>query len=366
MSDNKHKQVPLKAAASNDSQAFFLPELCDGKAVLFLVLVAELLAIVLTLMKQGFWAFDWQFFALLSLFSQWAFLSCAACLCYLRSRLHKLSMARGAAASYVLVVGLVAILQLSAQWLMSGMAILSDGEYFNSDGLITTIIITAVLAGIALRYFYLSQQLQLRQQAELQARIQALQSRIRPHFLFNSMNSIASLIAIDADAAERAVEDLSVLFRASLADMSTLVDWHEELELCRCYARIEQYRLGERLTIDWQLEEPPETLSIPLLSLQPLLENAIYHGIGHLPEGGRVVVKAYRQADAYIVSVSNPCLSEGREGGNRMALDNIRHRLAALYGDAAKLLIEKADNSYKVSVYYPFNIGNIGNKDRKK
>src|SRR5690606_15741716 len=126
---------------------------------------------------------------------------------------------------------------------------------------------------------YLTQQLRLRQKAELEARIQALQSRIRPHFLFNSMNSIASLIGIDPQAAEAAVEDLSGLFRASLGQSSAEVSLDDEFELCRRYLRMEQLRLGERLRVRWDVDAVPTTLPIPALSLQPLLENAIYHGI---------------------------------------------------------------------------------------
>ena len=125
------------------------------------------------------------------------------------------------------------------------------------------------MSALLLRYFYLQSQWRRQQQAELRARIESLQARIRPHFLFNSLNSIASLVAIDPYKAEQAVLDLSDLFRASLAKPGTLVSWAEELELAKRYLSIEQYRLGERLQLDWQVDEVPDDLPIPQLTLQP-------------------------------------------------------------------------------------------------
>ena len=141
-----------------------------------------------------------------------------------------------------------------------------------------------------LRYNYIQRSLHTREESELHARIQALQSRIRPHFLFNSMNIIASLIPVDPDVAETVVEDLSELFRASLQEEGSEVSIEEELALCRRYTRIEYLRLGERLNIEWQIEDAVESVKIPLLTLQPLLENAIYHGIQPMPEGGTITV----------------------------------------------------------------------------
>lgn len=332
---------------------FFLPDLCHGRAVLFLVLVAELIAIVLELAGSGLRHFSWYNFAFKSLFMQWAMLGSAALLCQLRPRLGKLRVAYAAGLSYGLILLVVMSLNVVGQWLLNG-AIVGSGNW-TIDGwqLIDNALITAVLAGITLRYFYLTQALNLRQRAELQARIQALQSRIRPHFLFNSMNIIASLIAVDQDAAETAVEDLSALFRASLSE-ATQVPFEQELELCRGYARIEQQRLGDRLTMAWRVDDVPCGLMIPSLSLQPLLENAIYHGIQHRPEGGLVAIDASYRDGLMTVTVSNPlpAASRGSEG-NHMAHHNIHHRLQALYGNSAGLSIEQDDHQYRATIQYP-------------
>jgi two-component system sensor histidine kinase AlgZ len=326
--------VLRKGAGEAAPAPFFIPDLCRVQAVFLLVLVGELLALVLCVAARGVWPFDWQRFATTSLFVQWVLLASAAGLCLLRPRLAHWPRARAAALCYGWVLLVAALVSLAAQWLTAG--------GFDGRALAGNLLISAVLGGIALRYFYLEHELRLRQRAELEARIDALQARIRPHFLFNGMNSIASLIAIDPVAAERAVEDLAALFRASLG-RAAQVPLAEELALCRSYLRIEQLRLGERLRVEWQLAELAELaddLPVPALSLQPLLENAIYHGIQRLPAGGEVNVTGWREGDRVHIRVSNPMpLSQDeRRGGNRMALANIGHRLRALYGDDAAVI----------------------------
>jgi two-component system sensor histidine kinase AlgZ len=186
---------------------FFLPDLCNGPAVLILILVTELLVLVLIAWSGGLSHFDWQGLSLATLFAQWLALTSAACLCALRPFLKRLSVPAGAALSYLTVLLVCAVLTVLGDWMLD----LGLGYSFLPaiDGwlMARNLVVTGVLAGIALRYFYLQAQLQRQHQAELRARIQALQSRIRPHFLFNSMNSIASLIESNPRAAETAVED---------------------------------------------------------------------------------------------------------------------------------------------------------------
>ncbi|MEE8059821.1 MAG: histidine kinase [Pseudomonadales bacterium] len=361
--DNNDKQIesPRQTSprSSRQPQEFFIPDLCNVQAVLFLVLVAELLAIVLELAASGLRGFSWQSFSITSLLVQWCFLLSAALLCQLRPRFSDWPLSWASSVCYVLILAVVALTSSVGQWILAGM---NGGGTHSVDGwvLSTHVLICAVLAGIVLRYFYLTQQLRLRQRAELQARIQALQSRIRPHFLFNSMNIIASLIAVDQEAAETAVEDLASLFRASLVEVATEVTLAEELELCRRYARIEQLRLGRRLQMDWQVDKAPQGLSIPSLCLQPLLENAIYHGIQQLPEGGTVTIKAEYQQGELSLTVLNPVLVNQTSHvvsnpveGNRLAQDNIHHRLQALYGSKAGLETELTGKEYRAVIRYP-------------
>jgi two-component system sensor histidine kinase AlgZ len=237
---------------------------------------------------------------------------------------------------YATVLAVTALVDCGAQWL-AGSLLGVDQWQFDYWQLLDNTVMSAVLAGIALRYLYVAQQLRERQRAELEARVEALQARIRPHFLFNTMNSIASLIGSDPAAAEAAVEDLATLFRATLSQRSAEVTVADEVELCRRYLRIEQLRLGERLRVEWHMEAVPAGLPIPSLSLQPLLENAIYHGIQARPQGGCIRIAGTYGERQVRITISNPLPDDGAapHGGNRMALDNIAHRLQALYGDDA-------------------------------
>ncbi len=366
--------MPSVGEGRNSAQqsGFFIPDLCNVQALFLLVLVGQLLALVFSINSIGLRSFSLQGFAMTSLFVQWTVLLSAAGLCQLRPRLANWQRAWAAALSYTLVLATTALVSVAAQFLVHQLP--TEGVWhFDFLALADNLLISAVLAGIALRYFYLAQELRQRQRAELEARIQALQSRIRPHFLFNSMNSIASLIGIDPVAAEAAVEDLAVLFRASLAQVSAEVTFAEELELCRRYVRIEQLRLGDRLHMDWRVDAIPGSLPIPGLSLQPLLENAIYHGIQARAQGGTVSVYGAYQGDWVELEVTNPVapaptLSEvhqpgarqpgarepevNRGGGNHMALDNIGRRLQALYGDDAGVSTGIRDGQFRARLFY--------------
>jgi two-component system sensor histidine kinase AlgZ len=228
---------------------------------------------------------------------------------------------------------------------------------------------TTVLAAFLMRLSTMSHRLRLRKAAEQTAKIQALQSRIRPHFLFNSMNVIASLIPVNPDKAEQVVEDLSELFRASLQRAGTFVRISEELDLCQRYLHIESLRLGERLRVQWQVEAAPAAAEMPLLILQPLLENAIYHGIQPLPEGGTIRVEVYFTDDTMIARITNPLMQEapaklvdgdGSPGrprpptkGNHIAIDNIRQRLDMVYGESAKLVTKQGSDRFQAELRCP-------------
>ena len=257
-------------------------------------------------------------------------------------------------AGYVLILSLTLIFSLIATWIsnkeLARWGVVELGDIGRN------LIVAAVMTGIAFRYFFLQHQLRRQEQAELNSRIQALQSRIRPHFLFNSMNIIASLISIDPETAEEVVEDLSMLFRASLNDSTDKpVLLSEELSLCDKYVHIEGLRLDDRLDVYWQVDVDPDNVRIPLLTLQPLLENAIYHGIQPLPNGGTVLVRIREEANCLIASISNPvaALGQTHSSGNQMALDNIRSRLEAIYGAQASLVTESDETSFCTTISYP-------------
>jgi len=346
----------------------FLPDLCSSQSVFLLVLVAELLAVLLTISaSSGLQHFNWDKLALISVQVQWIVVFSAVALCRLRFWLGRQNHVRAGVVSYALVLAITLVLCIAGQWIIygaSGMAFAGDQE-FSFDGwlLLNSMVIAAILSGILLRYLYLQQQLRNQQQAEMQARIQALQSRIRPHFLFNSMNSIASLIATDPDTAERVVEDLSELFRASLAE-PTLIPLGRELELCKHYLDIEQLRLGRRLQLDWQISSCNPAIKIPSLMLQPLVENAIFHGIEPLPKGGKITVKVSQNDKQLSIVITNPYLlvkknnhqSDASARHNRMALDNIRRRLTAHFGTAARLSSSAENGIFTTYIFCPLTL----------
>ena len=338
-----------RSALSGGSAQFVVPDLCNVTAMTLVVLFAELLVVVLWVAGSDL---SWLRFALLSLFVQWVAVSSAVLICALRRWLGQFSMAAGAALTFLLVQLVTAVEGLLADRILVQFQPVAI-DWWRLGAML---LVSAIISGLALRYFHVQQRLRAKEQSELQARLQALQSRIRPHFLFNSMNIIASLIAIDPETAESVVEDLSELFRASLNEAGNQVPIHVELDLCQRYVRIESLRLGERLRLDWQLDELPDGIQIPLLTLQPLLENAIYHGIQPLAEGGTVSVRIWSEADEIRIRITNPLPVPGARAGaegNRMALENIRSRLQVLYGDHASLLATADANLFRTELRFP-------------
>lgn len=327
--------------------------MCTGKAVFHLVVVGELLAIALTIAGASSEGETWYRFGLVSMMVQWVVLASAACLCPLRRWFRKQTAEVAGGVSYCIVLLITALLTAAA--------VLAQDNGRSADWYLVygNTIIAAVFAGVGLRYFYLQQQLRNQQQSELQARIESLQSRIRPHFLFNSMNSIASLIEIDPALAERLIEDLSDLFRASLSEPG-LVKLDKELDLCRRFSRIEQTRLGDRLQVNWRIEGDTSAALIPSLLLQPLVENSIYHGIQPLPKGGVVDVDVCISGGDVRLAVSNPVpeldISGRRSQGNGIALDNMKRRLEAYYGSKASTSIVAHAGRFSVQLQFPVMI----------
>jgi len=193
-----------------------------------------------------------------------------------------------------------------------------------------------------------------------QARLMALSARIRPHFLFNSLNAVLGIMREDPRRAERALEELSDLFRVLMRENRDLVTLGDELALCRQYIALETLRLGERLSVRWQTDGCPADARVPPLMLQPLLENAVYHGVEPLAGNGEVRVSVQRAGGDVVVEIDNPAPSrEGATGhgsGNRMALDNIRERLMLFFDLEAQLEAGEQDGLYRVRIRFPYRV----------
>lgn len=339
---------------TREAQAY-LPDFCAATTLFVVVLIAELVAIVLTLA-----AYDpeRQFLVDLSktsLFILWLTLLGCAVMCQLRSRLEGTGKTRAFVLSFLILLLLCLVLAEIA-WQITRIfgesAIISETH---PEFLLRTFAISAIVIALAMRYLYVSSEWRRSIVLEAQARISALQALIRPHFLFNSMNTIASLTRTNPAQAEEAVEDLSDLLRANLGGSKTTTTLKQELETAAIYQRIEKLRLGDRLSVRWEVNDLPMRALIPGLTIQPLLENAIYHGIEQLPKGGEVIVSGKRDGGFLEIRMSNPVgpSAQKTHDGNRMALSNIRQRFELAYGSRASVEVDDRDDTYRVSLRFP-------------
>lgn len=247
-----------------------------------------------------------------------------------------------------MVLGLEAGITAGA-WLFN--VSLFGGENFS--GVAHWCLLSLLASSVLLAYFNLRSR--ALSPALSEARLQALQARIRPHFLFNSMNTVLALIRDHPRQAETALEDLADLFRVLMADNRDLVPLEAELALCRQYLDLEKLRLGHRLHVVWNTTHMPPDALIPPLVLQPLLENAVYHGIEPSETGGDIVIDIARQDDQIHITLTNPyCDEPSRHVGNHMALSNIRERLALHYDYEASLSSRIEDGQYRVDILIPY------------
>ena len=334
-----------------ENNRFLIPNLCDAQVLLLLMIVMQLLVILEMLFLFGI-RVDWVHFGLVTVYVQMQTLASAAVLCSTRNHLARLSKEIAVTLAFILLMLVAILLALTVEhfWLASLDTVGAGHHFVWRNALVSAIIIT-----ISLRYLFVQQQLIVQQKSELQASLLALQARIRPHFLFNTLNSIASLITIAPDKAERMIEDLASLIRASLREEveATIED---EWRLCEAYLQIEKIRLDERLQWHCDFSELNVHAEIPSLSLQPLLENAIYHGIQPNPEQGKIKISGRSHHNNVEIKIENTqykdCKDLQRHQGHHMAMDNIRHRLVRLYGPSAKLEMHDNKDTFSVIMSY--------------
>jgi two-component system sensor histidine kinase AlgZ len=341
------------------SDALYLPDFCTSRATLGIVLIVELTALVLTLARQSATIDFWTDLGRTSLFLLWIGLAGSALLCALRPRLARMTVAAGSAAVLALISAVIAAVSICAYLFgRTPMVVDSGGAGLFPAAprvfVLRNVGIGLIVTGLALRYFYVAHEWLRSVELRAAARVHALQARIRPHFLFNSMNTIAALTRSNPPRAEAAVQDLADLFRAALSDKRDTITLAEELEVARTYQRMEQLRLGTRLQVEWKTESlPPEAL-VPGLMIQPLLENAIYHGIEPRPEGGTVTISGEVAGGLVTIVVRNPLDPvPGQREGNRLALANIRERLSLMYGERALMKSGRFDAEYIVTLRFP-------------
>ena len=341
-----------------DSKQQLVPNFCNVHNIFIVVLLTELLAIIFAMAAAPDGDTFWDFLAMSSLLMLWIALLNSAVLCKLRLWLNRQDDIRCLVFSFLLMMSVSLIVAVTAN-VATEVFIIGTSRETEILFIVRVLTISAVTYFLLLRYLYVQHQWRLNLAAQSRAEVQALRARIRPHFLFNSMNTIASLIAISPEIAEKAIEDLSDLFRASLSEknMNPLGD---EIELTKSYLAIEVLRLGERLQIDWQIDHDLLDIEVPALSLQPLAENAIYHGIEPIAKGGKITISALQIDNRLKLSISNPLMPENqasiKKKGNQMAQDNIRQRLKLVYGNQGEFTINDTKDNYTVSLLIPLDV----------
>ncbi len=347
--------MAAKPASDYTSNQAYLPDFCAASTVFIVVLIAELVAILLTLAAYDTPGMFMIELAKISLFVVWLGILSAAVMCLFRSRLESAGKTLAFVISFVVLEIVCLTLAETAYQItrIFGESVIIDDSHAGFIG--RTFAISSIIIALAMRYLYVSSEWRRSIVLEAQARISALQALIRPHFLFNSMNTIASLTRSNPRQAEEAVEDLSDLLRANLGGSGDRTTLKEELEVAAIYQRIEKLRLGERLHVRWDIADLPMRALIPSLVIQPLLENAIYHGIELLPDGGEVRVKGERDGDFLVITISNP-VAPGRQrttSGNNMAMANIQQRFELAYDHFASVAVTESDDSFSVRLRFP-------------
>ena len=342
---------------SNPTQVY-LPDFCAAGTVLVVILIAELIAILLTLAGHNQNGMFMTELAKMSMYVLLLSLPGTALMCRLSPTLRRREPITAFIAAFV-ALQLLALAIAEVTWqatYRSGISVVIADTH--GSFVLRTFAISSIVLALTMRYLYVSSEWRRSIVLEAQARISALQALIRPHFLFNSMNTIASLTRSDPRQAEEAVEDLADLLRANLGAQRERTSLKEELELAAIYQRIEKLRLGDRLNVRWDVDELPMRALIPSLTVQPLLENAIYHGIESLPEGGKVIVSGQRDGDQLRISVTNP-VSTANNGsrdpkkGNQMAMANIRQRYDLAYDGRARVDVRQDPGEFSVTLLFP-------------
>ncbi len=318
--------------------ATWMPTFCSAPTLFVLMIVGELVALVIVLAPQEN-PREWlPRLGTTTVYVQWLVLLNAVMLCSLRTVLQRLFTIAG----FLLAWSAAVLVTALASWVVCRIDQSLGAEFSvpaSETGrfVFANAAICALIAAAVLRYLFVFEQWRERMHAANKARFEALQARIRPHFLFNSMNTIASLIRSRPADAERTVEDLAELFRAALGPDDAPGTLGEELDLIERYLAIEHLRLGERLQLDIDVADLPRELPLPRLLLQPLVENAIYHGIQPRAEGGTLSIHGRRDGGGVEIEFANPLPTGTSLRGNGIALANVRARIGYHFGTHGEL-----------------------------
>jgi len=346
----------VRAVSSDETitiqSGVYPPSFCRWKLLLVVVAVTQVSVLLIGVGTS--WEFGLAWLGVISLYAQALALVTALGVCVSRAWLGRLS-ARGAWIGSWLVAIVVSLAVSYSAGVVGTVLGAGPGRAGFGMFVLQSVLAVALVCVALFRYLFVRAQWRAQLLAQSEARVQALQATIRPHFLFNSLNTIASLIPDDPVGAERATEDLADLFRGSMRRSDSLISLVDELGLARKYLQMEQRRLGERLSIDWQVSELPKGASVLPLTLQPLLENAVAHGIQPRTAGGEVRVYGRSEKDNIVITICNPLGPDDHiSKGHGIALANIRERLRLAFGSTASLITHQDNEQYLAVLSMPY------------
>lgn len=323
----------------NKTYAYFFTKIGRWQHLIELFIASNILAMILALAEAQSWtALSVERLLQYMLFINWVLLAFVALVELFQKKIQPLNFGQALVAGFILLQMIVLLTTV----VLNG--VIYFGQNFQIYGLSRDVLLDGVMLHLSygvligtfcFRYLYLREQWARQQNSELHARIQAMQARIHPHFLFNSLNTVISLITIDPDKAEQMLLNLSRLFRASFKELK-LVRLKDEIELCQHYLAIEQMRLGDRLRVEWKYDDEVlfSQVQIPLLTLQPLVENSIFHGVEKFLTKSTISILIEVLQNQVNIVITNPYTQDkiNLRQGNGIAVENVKQRLEAYYG----------------------------------
>ena len=331
------------ASINQNAGTSALPNFRNLGILLRVLLIVNVIALSAAIVKAPTLAGSWHALLDMSAVVQPLLIATLLALGALNGLLHRLPYAAGVAAVVLIALAFTASLVLLMNREDADLA-----AQLQRSALLVLLVIAMLLTYFNLRARALSPALS-------EARLQALQARIRPHFLFNSLNAVLSLIRQDPKRAETALEDLAELFRVVMGDNRELLPISREIELCERYLELEQLRLGDRLRVVWRIDRMPHDALVPPLVLQPLIENAVYHGIEPRVEPGEISIDIYAARNRVHAVLRNPFEQQGtHHSGNKMAIDNIRERLQLHFDAEGSLETRVREKMYEVHIVLPY------------
>ena len=359
---NKLSQMRHDNVQDQTSASYFFTKIGQWQHLLELIVASNVLAMVLALAEARSWqALETARVLQYICFINWVILSFSALVDYFQEFFAKFSQKMALILGFILLQLVVLFTTCAVniiQYWASRSTDFSEQVLFQGVGLHLSYGI--LLGAFCMRYLYMREQWLKQQYSELNARIQAMQARIHPHFLFNSLNSVVSLISIDPDKAENMLISLSRLFRASFQELK-LVSLGEEIDLCQQYLSIEKMRLGERLKVEWNIQATSlelKRVTIPLLTLQPLLENSIFHGVEKVLQPSTISVLVEILQNQVSIVITNPYSHDTIKSrqGNGIAIENVKQRLKAYYGQTVKFQVYGGVSLYTTVVSYHYRV----------